>query len=378
MRVGFGATVLARGLAQGGVDGIGSYTRELMQRMDQSPDIALQPFAYTGPYPPEMAASLIDVGDFQRQALVSLTMGLPFGAMQKALAGKVDLVHATDHYIPKLRGIPVVATLMDAIPLAHPEWVTYRFKKIKTEAWRRSAHWAQHIITISEFSRTEIAHWFKIPEKHISVVPLGVDERWFATPAPEELERVRSYYHLPARFFLSVGTLQPRKNIATLIAAHRMLPPALRREVPLVVVGKAGWGCEEVVAQLTQGDGGALRWLQYVPDADMLPLLRQASALVFPSLHEGFGLPVLEAFAAQVPVIASSTTSVPEVAGKGAVLVEPMMSGAWAEAMIYLLSENAEIDAMKRYGHSRAKQFAWSKTSLATKIIYEESYGRTI
>ena len=293
MRIGFGATVLARGLAQGGVDGIGSYTRELIQRMAQSPDIDLHPFAYSGPVSADMGASLIEVGDFQRQALVSLATGLPFGAMQKALGGKVDLVHATDHYIPKLRGIPVVATLMDAIPLAHPEWVTYRFKHIKTEAWRRSAHWAQHIITISEYSRTEIARWFKIPEKRISVIPLGVDERWFATPTPEALERVRSRYQLPERFFLAVGTLQPRKNMGTLIAAHRMLPSALRRAMPLVVVGKAGWGCDDVVAQLRDGDGGALRWLQYVPDGDMLPLLRQASTLVFPSLHEGFGLSLI-------------------------------------------------------------------------------------
>ena len=376
MRVAFGATVLARGLAQGGVDGIGSYTRELMQRMAQSPDIALQPFAYTGPSPPEMAASLTDVGDFQRQALVSLTTGLPFGPMQKALEGKVDLVHATDHYIPKLRAIPVVATLMDAIPLAHPEWVTYRFKHIKTEAWRRSAHWAQHIITISEYSRIEIAQWFKIPEKRISVIPLGVDERWFATPAPEALERVRSHYQLPARFFLSVGTLQPRKNIRTLIAAHRMLSPALRLEVPLLVVGKAGWGCEDVVAQLTHGDGGTLRWLRYVPDADMLPLLRQASALVFPSLHEGFGLPVLEAFAAQVPVIASSTTAVPEVAGQGAFLADPMVPGAWADAMRHLLSAGPKIDAMKMSGLNRARKFSWSETHEATKLVYLDFCSR--
>lgn len=374
MRVAFGATVLARGLAQGGVDGIGSYTRELMQRMAQSPDIALQPFAYAGPVPAEMAASVVNAGDFQRQALVSLTTGLPFRAMQQAFAGKADLVHATDHYIPKLRGIPVVATLMDAIPLAHPEWVTYRFKSLKNELWRRSAHWAQHIITISEYSRTEIAHWFKIPEKRISVIPLGVDERWFAIPAPEEMERVRIKYQLPAQFFLAVGTLQPRKNIGTLIAAHRMLPAALRRDVPLLVVGKAGWGCEEVVAQLKQGDGGALRWLQYVPDADMLPLLRQASALVFPSLHEGFGLPVLEAFAAGVPVVTSSTTALPEVAGQGgAILVHPLITHAWVEAMLHIIdSDEKEKINRQEKGVNWAKKITWNKTSQFTLKKYLE------
>ena len=370
MRVGFGTTVLARGLAQGGVDGIGSYTRELMQRMARSPAIALQPFAYAGPLTPDMAARVVNAGDFQRQALLSLTTGLPFGTLQQALIGKVDLVHATDHYIPKLRGVPVVATLMDAIPLAHPEWVTYRFKRVKTELWRRSAHWAQHIITISEHSRGEIAQWFRIPEKHISVVPLGVDERWFATPTAEALERVRSHYHLPDRYFLAVGTLQPRKNIGTLIAAHRMLPPAMRREAPLVVVGKAGWGCDDVVAQLRQGDGGALRWLEYVPDVDMLPVLRQASALVFPSLHEGFGLPVLEAFAAQVPVIASSTTALPEVAGQGALLVDPLQPGVWADAMRHVLAAGSEIEAMTSHGINRAKEFTWARTCELTKKIY--------
>lgn len=371
MRVGFGTTVLVHGRAQGGVDGIGSYTRELMQRMGQSPDITLKSFAYSGTTLSEIPASLINAGDFHRQAVVSLATSLPFMAMQNALAGKVDLVHATDHYIPKLREIPIVATLMDAIPLAHPEWVTYRFKHIKTEAWRRSAQWAQHIITISEYSRREIVRWFKVPEKRISVIPLGVDERWFTIPTAGELERVRNNYQLPARFFLAVGTLQPRKNIGSLIAAHRMLPLALRHDVPLVVVGKIGWGCDEVVAQLKYGDNGALRWLKYVPDGDMVPLLRQATALTFPSLCEGFGLPICEAFAAQVPVIASNVTAIPEVAGQGAILVNPLILGEWRDAMISIIfSEKSALDAMKANGLARAKKFTWARTFEETKNCY--------
>lgn len=372
IRVGFGSTVLARGLAQGGVDGIGSYTRELMHRMTQSPDIVLRLFAYSGPMHPVMAASVIDVGNFQRQALTSLATGLPFGFMQKTVAGKVDVVHATDHYIPKLHGIPVVATLMDAIPLAHPEWVTYRFKRVKNELWRRSAHWPQHIITISEFSRTEIAYWFKIPEKRISVIPLGVDERWFIKPSPEELESVRVRYKLPNQFFLAIGTLQPRKNIETLIAAHRALPRALRHEAPLVVIGKSGWGCDKVIAQLMCGDAGALRWLQYVADADMLPILTQASALVFPSLHEGFGLPILEAFAARVPVIASNTTAIREVVGAGAVVINPLIPAEWADAMKSVLLNKVDVAAMKEQGFARAQFLSWERTSAATSRLYSE------
>lgn len=369
MRIGFGATVLARGLAQGGLDGIGSYTRELMRRMARLHDIALYPFSYAGPIPLDMDADLVYAGDFQRQAMLSLTTGQPFCTLQRVLATKVDLVHATDHYIPRLRGVPVIATLMDAIPLVHPEWVTYRFKRLKNELWRRSAHWARHIITISQYSKNEIAHWFSIPENRISVIPLGVDERWFSEPTAESLERVRRHYQLPDRFFLSVGTLQPRKNIGTLIAAHRMLPRNLRYEIPLVVVGKAGWGCNDILAQLKHGDDGALRWLHYIPDGDIMPLLQQATALVFPSLHEGFGLPVLEAFAAKIPVIASNTTALPEVAGEAGLLIDPLEPGVWAEAMRYVAAD-VGIAAMRLRGLNRAKEFTWDKTSLATREAY--------
>lgn len=377
MRVGFGTTVLAQGMARGGIDGIGSYTRELMQRMAQAPGIKLQPFAYSGPFPADMAGYTLNAGPFQRQAAVSLLTGLPFSLMQRACAGQVDLVHATDHYTPRLRGIPVVATLMDAIPLAHPEWITYRFRCAKNEAWRRSAHWAQHIITISEHSRTEIAQWFRIPEKRISVIPLGVDARWFAKPTPQALSRVRQHYQLPERFFLAVGTLQPRKNIGTLIAAHRLLPASLRREIPLVVVGKAGWGCADVVAQLQAGDQGALRWLQYVPDVDMLPLLHQASALVFPSLHEGFGLPVLEAFAARTPVITSNTTALPEIAtGGGAIIVNPLSSGELAEAMRYIAHARVEVlQQLQSQGQAWAEKFTWESTRNATLAVYQQFVG---
>ena len=223
---------------------------------------------------------------------------------------------------------------------------------------------------MSEHSRQEIVQWFGVPEERISVISLGVDGRWFAPPSPAEWARVRQAYGLPETFFLSVGTLQPRKNTERLIAAHRLLPAALRREVPLVVVGKAGWGCDSVVAQLVDGDAGALRWLRYVPDQDMLPLLQQAAALLFPSLHEGFGLPVLEAFAAGVPVMAANTTAVPEVAGDAAVLLNPLDTSGWAEAMQHLLQTPSFAQTLRQQGRERAQRFTWNQTALRTAQVY--------
>ena len=153
-----------------------------------------------------------------------------------------------------------------------------------------------------------------------------------------------------------------------------LLAPQLRQDIPLVVVGKAGWGCEDVVAQLTHGDGGALRWLRYVPDADMLPLLHQASALVFPSLHEGFGLPVLEAFAARTPVISANTTALAEIApGGGALMVNPHSSGELAEAMRYMAQASSpQVQQLQNQGVTWAQKFTWQATQQGTLAAYQQ------
>lgn len=370
IRVAFGTTVLERCQARGAVDGIGTYSRELLSRLAKTPGLELQPFAYAGPASGASSAAASNFGPFKLQALFSLATGLPFPVARRSVRGTIDLVHATDHLIPSLGKIPVVATLMDAIPLAHPEWVTYSWQGIKNVLWRRSARWAAHVVTLSTHAKQELIEWFRLPEDRISVTPLGVAGRWFMTPSGTDLERVHTCYALPERFFLFVGTLQPRKNVARLIAAHRMLSRALRKEFPLVVIGRAGWGCEQEVLALSAGDGGALRWLRYVPDADLVPLLSRSSALVFPSLHEGFGLPVLEAFAAGVPVITSNTTALPEVAGDAALLVDPLQPGEIAEAMRTLVENEPLAEQLRKRGRARAAAYTWDRTATLTAEVY--------
>ena len=178
LRVAFGTSVLAAGLLGDGVDGIGTVTRELLTRLQPRAGLDLRPFEFA-----EIESGCIDgstaVGDYRLQARRALLLGRSFSRLKHMVRNKVDLVHATDHQIPRVRGTPLLATLMDAIPLSHPEWVTYRHKRLVNAMWRRSAHWADHIVTISAFSRDEISRHFRIPESRISVMPLGVDERWF-------------------------------------------------------------------------------------------------------------------------------------------------------------------------------------------------------
>lgn len=374
MRVAYGVSVLASGLAAGGVDGIGSVTRELMRYLQQAPGLELLPFEFA-PQASGRVPGALGVGAHQRQALLSLLSGAPFLTTRRALQGRVDLVHATDHLVPRLPGVPVLATVMDAIPLARPEWVGYSLKSLRNRAWRESIRWADHVVTISEFSRREIVQWFGVPAERVSVIPLGVDARWFAAPAAAECERVRAHYGLEDGFFLFVGTLQPRKNLERLLAAHARLPETVRRAVPLLVVGRNGWGCEALVAQLNAGAYPDVRWLSYVPAADLHALLAMATALTFPSLYEGFGLPVLEGFAAGVPVIASAATSVPEVAGEAALLVDPEDVAGWTEAMHAVVSDAALAQRLAAAGPARARQFSWERTAQQTQALYAQLLG---
>lgn len=343
-----------------------------MEALRANPGLELKPFCFSGVPSAASIPSPITAGAFQNQVLLSLLTGKYFPTSSTELTGKADLLHATDHFIPKLRGIPVVATLHDAIPLSHPEWINYSFKTVKNALWKRSAHWTDQVITVSEDSKREIVRWFGIPPERISVTPLGVGRQWFAEIPQKELERVRLKHALPERFFLFVGTVQPRKNVGRLLEAHRSLPAKLRREVPLVVAGRAGWLCEAEVAALEGGDDGALRYLRHVPEDDLMPLVKQASVMVLPSLHEGFGLPVLEAFAAGTPVVSSNAGAIPEVAGDAAILVDPLDVNALAQAMRQVVEDTPLAGALRAKGRERAKQFTWQRTAKLTEDVYRK------
>lgn len=372
MRIGFGVTVLARSQKSRGIDGIGSYTRELMKRFLAVDGLDLLPISYGHPLPlmDSMALGALQYRGYAISAVLSAFSAQPFSGTGK-LSNKLDLMHATDHLIPNLGKVPVVATLMDAIPFSHPEWVSYRFRGLKNALWRRTAHWASHVVTISEYSKQEIKTHFGLSADDISVIPLGVDERWFHPVTPEALEASLRKHGLPENYFLFVGTLQPRKNIRRVIDAHLSLPQAIRSEVPLIIVGRAGWQCDDIVEALgSSAYGSSVRWLRHLPDDDLLALMKGAIALVFPSLCEGFGLPVVEAFAAGTPVITSNCTALPEVAGDAALLVNPKDTSSIAEAMMRLLEDSKLAGELREKGLARARLHSWDITARMTLDVY--------
>jgi glycosyltransferase involved in cell wall biosynthesis len=372
MRVGFGTTAWSRGLAGQHLDGIGHYTQEVFRRLDQQVQVQMCPvvFGQLGPDKLDDHVS-IRLGRYDAAVAMAAATGLPFWG-NRLLSNAVDIFHATDHYTPKLQGVPVVTTLMDAIPLSHPQWVRQGMRGLKNWLWRKSSLWADHVITISDFSRIELVKHFHISESRITVTPLGVDDRYFERLTGDAAKAVLKKYSVPERFFVFVGTLQPRKNVERIVQAHEALPAALRSQCPLLILGRNGWGCNDLVSKLMACvPEGPVRWLQNVNDFEKRVLLQHSTALVFPSLLEGFGLPVLEGFASQTPVITSNSTSLPEVAANAAWMLDPMDVHAITDAMATLAMDQALAQDFVAKGLVRAQNFTWDACAAHTLKVYE-------
>jgi glycosyltransferase involved in cell wall biosynthesis len=378
MDIGLSCSVWAEGERTGHLDGIGVYTRSLWQAMEvlkqgEATDITVKPYAF-GLDLPELSCGVpkILMGDFRIHVLSSGLLKLPL-PNSAAIRRDVDLVHATDHHIPRVSGVPVVATVMDAIPLIHPEWIRQNYKTLKGWLFSRSVRGADHLITISEHSKQDLVTHFGVAPEKISVTPLGVDPVYFERIPQQTRDAVLEKHRLKPGFFLFIGTLQPRKNLPKVLEAFNLLPEAVRKQHPLIVVGRDGWANEELIPQLKaleeRGEG---RWLSYLPQSDVFALLQSAGALVFASLYEGFGLPVIEAFAAKCPVIASNTTSLPEVTGNAAWAVDPLDPASISRAMLDVLSNDALRAERIELGLERALRFTWEECARQTLAVYRK------
>jgi glycosyltransferase involved in cell wall biosynthesis len=373
LRVGLGATVLSRGLAADGhLDGIGIYTRELLRALSQEQsefDVAPVVFGKGLALPQHSGTRAFPLSFEASSAMAYMARVNTPGA--SAVLENLDLLHAPDHCIPRVRKIPLIASIMDVIPLTQPEYVRSSLRQLKSAAFSYLAKQTQHIITISEYSAQEIEQVLSISRHRISVTPLAVNEKYFAHALEPAQASVLQKYTLTKPYFLFVGTLQTRKNVDRILDAYECLPAGTRAAFDLVVAGRARPDMVDLVQRLTAvKHAGSVKWIQYVPDADLPVLLQSARALVFPSLYEGFGLPVLEAFASRTPVIASNTTSLPEVAGDAAWLVNPLAVEEISAAMEQLTRNSAAIALKVEQGYERAKQFTWQRTADLTAKVY--------
>ncbi len=282
------------------------------------------------------------------------------------------LYHATDYLVPRLRRTPVVATVYDAIPLRSPQWANSRLRRTKNWLLRSSVVHADLVVAISHAAVAELVEHYGIPEARIRVVPLGIDPRWMDAPPPARVRQTLSTHRLVPGYFLFVGTLQPRKNLETLLAAYDRLPRRVIGEHQLAIVGRYGWNAESLREELRhRAARGRCVWLNYVPAAELRDLYQGAGAFVFPSLAEGFGLPVLEALGAGLPVVASDLPVLHEVAGKLAEFVPPLDADAMAAAMNRAL-DHPEFTGAREVRRGRARNMDWVSCAQRTIGVYRE------
>jgi glycosyltransferase involved in cell wall biosynthesis len=292
-----------------------------------------------------------------------------------ARAHAIGLYHEPNYLAFRFDG-PSVVTVHDLswihYPQLHPAW---RVRGMNA-AMPRVVRDAAQIITDSEFVRAEVIAHFGLPAQRVSAVPLGVAPGFRPMEAAAMAPVLAAHGLAAAGYVLAVGTLEPRKNLATVLAAYSGLPEATRKRFPLVVAGMQGWGMEQTPGAMRgMVAAGEVRLLGYVPQASLQALYAGARLFVYPSIYEGFGLPPLEAMASGVPVIASRRGSLPEVVGDAGVLVEPLDEIELREAIARLLEDDAARRALSASGLDQAAKFGWPRCAAETLAVYEKALG---
>ena len=267
-----------------------------------------------------------------------------------------------------------VVTIHDVIGAIRPDTFTPKMRMWQALFSRNAAALADRIIAVSESTKRDFLRIYCPLNRDISVVPHCVDERFSRVSDPAVLQRVQRRYSLPASFVLNVGTVEPRKNVTGLARAYALLPAEVRRRYPLVVCGPHGWYSGPILDEIRSlGISDCIKIVGFVEHEDIPALYSLAALFVYPSLYEGFGYPPLEAMSCGVPVIASKTSSLPEVVGDAGILVDPRDEVALAHHMELILSDRQLQMRFGQKGCERAKQFRWEITAGQTLSILESA-----
>lgn len=252
-----------------------------------------------------------------------------------------------------------------------PQYVDKKNRKFLEKFVPYSIKRADHIITISEYSKQQVMKHFSVDENKISIVMPAIDSKDYYPRTKAEVEKVKKLYKLPKNYLLFVSTLEPRKNVTGLLDAFAALPIEIQNQYPLILVGGKGWADEEILERLERYKNLPIIRPGYVNDEYMASLYSGATALVFPTNYEGFGMPPLEAMACGTPVITSSTTSLPEVVGSAAISIDPSNTKEITKAIETLVSDKGLQRKLSAKGLKQARKFSWEKSAKKALEVFE-------
>ena len=354
--------------------GIGTYVRNLLRhlsRLDKDTEYLLLCRVEDSGIAEELGENFRAIAEPARPYSASEQLRIPLDLRRE----KVDLFHAPHYVLPPLTPCKSVVTIHDCIHLRFPQYLPNRlaYGYARSSLWI-ATHRANRVMTVSEASKRDILRYFRIPHAKVDVIYNAIDERYGEPPSADEISRVQERYQLNAPYVLYAGNIKPHKNLERLIEAfHALRQDPELAHVKLLIIG------DEISKYATLRRAvhkyklhKHVRFFGFVQDKTLAVLYRLARVFVFPSLYEGFGLPPLEAMASGTPVITSDVSSLPEVVGDAALLIDPLDPAAIAEAMRRVLMDSDLHEDLRQRGFKRVREFSWDRSIRRVREIYGE------
>ena len=358
--------------------GIGRYTRLLIQTLAELDTETSYVLLSAGrqpegaDWPANFALRELPLSD-RHMAILWQRLRLPLPV--EWLTGRLDLFHSPDFVLPPVRRAKTLLTIHDLSFMRYPECSSPPLLEYLMASVPRSVARADHLLADSECTRLDLIELLGVPAERVHVVYAGVEGR-FQPQGPEAVAAVRARYGIARPFLLGLGTLQPRKNFSRLIEAYALLRERRGIDHALVIGGGQGWlsqGILDTIARLGLQDD--VRLIGYVRDEDLPALYSGAELFAFPSLYEGFGIPLLEAMGCDTPVVTSTASSLPEVAGDAALLVDPEDVEALADALWRGLDDSALRADLVARGRRQIGRFTWRAAAESLLRVYRRAGG---
>lgn len=286
---------------------------------------------------------------------------------------EIDLFHGLHYSFPLIKTCPKIVTIHDLTYFTNPGkhiWIKrYYFQFFIKKACQK----ADQILTVSNNTKEDLIKILGCDIKKITTTQLGVDAVFFEEESDQVKEKLRQKYELPNNFILFIGLIEPRKNVPLLIKAYLNLVDHQNLDCDLVIAGRWGWESEAILAEIKQHPNcSKIHFLGYIEESEKPALYQLAKIFVYPSMYEGFGLPVLESMASGTPVITTNISSMPEIVKDCGILIEPNNQIALENAIMTLVHDSSLRETFSKKGKLRAHEFSWQNTVNQTLLAYEK------